>query len=328
MVNFSMRKEFNIAEEVESATERIAPHARRTYLQPSRFYSEKTGANVSFKCENFQHTGSFKVRGALNKILSLTDEDIARGVVTASTGNHGAAVAFALGIRGASGTVFVPTGASESKLANMKRLGARIEVFGEDSNESERKARVVAEESGVVYVSPYNDPLVVAGQGTVGKEILEQEPEIDAVFVSVGGGGLISGIGGYLKARKPDITVVGCSPENSNVMEESVRSGRVLELPSLPTLSDGTAGGVDLDSITFEMCRDQVDEWISVGEEEIRSSLREFIGAEHMLIEGSAAVAVASVSKVSERFAGKNVAVVLCGANIGTSVLKNVLVAD
>jgi threonine dehydratase len=316
-----MSSESNIRDKINQANTKIAPHIRRTVLARSPFYSSATGAEVFFKCENLQHTGSFKVRGALNKVLSLTDEEIARGVLTASTGNHGAAVAYALGIRGALGTVYVPNGASESKLANMKRLGAEIEFFGEDSNESEMKAREVAEETGAVYVSPYNDPLVVAGQGTVGKEIFEQEPEIDAVFVSVGGGGLVSGIGGYLNAMKPGITVIGCSPVNSKVMEESVHAGRVLDLPSLPTLSDGTAGGVDRDSITFEMCREYVDEWVSVSEDEIRECLLEFIDAEHMLIEGSAAVAIASLVKSRKSFEGKKVVVVLCGANIGASKL-------
>ena len=315
-------------EEIESAAERIAPHARRTYLQHSRFYSERTGANVFFKCENLQHTGSFKARGALNKILSLTEEEIGRGVVTASTGNHGAGVAYALGIRGAKGAVYVPNGASESKIATIKRLGAEVEFFGEDPSDSEKRAREVAEATGAVYVSAYNDPLVIAGQGTVGLEIFQQETGIDTVFASVGGGGLISGIGAYLKAMKPGTKIIGCSPENSKVMEESVRAGHVLEIPSLPTLSDGTAGGVDLDSITLDMCREYVDEWISVTEDEIRACLREFIDAEHMLIEGSAAVAIAAMLKVSERFERKNLAVVLCGANIGASVLRSVLATD
>lgn len=320
-----MRDVPDIKEETEFAAERIAPHIRRTYLQYSPYYSKRAGCDVHFKCENLQFTGSFKVRGALNKVLSLAEEELRNGVVTASTGNHGAAVAFALGIRGASGTVYVPNGASESKLENIRRLGAGIEYFGEDSNAAERKAREVAGRTGAVYVSPYNDPLVVAGQGTAGKEIAEQLPGLDAVFVSVGGGGLISGIGGYLKGIRPEITIVGCSPENSNVMEESVRAGRVLDLPSKPTLSDGTAGGVDEDTITFGMCREFVDEWVSVTEDEIRTGLLEFIDAEHMLVEGSAAVAIAGFLKTAGSYAKKNVVIVLCGANIGAKKLAEVV---
>ncbi|QQS43194.1 MAG: threonine/serine dehydratase [Acidobacteriota bacterium] len=318
----------SLNEEIKEAYSRVAPHVRRTCLEHSPYYSKKTGAEVFFKSENLQHTGSFKLRGALNKILSLSKEELARGIVTASTGNHGAAVAYALRIAGASGTVYVPEGASESKLANIRRLGAEIEVFGEDSNESERRARQVSEGSGAVYVSPYNDPLVVAGQGTVGLEMHEQLPDLEAVFVAVGGGGLISGAGGFLKSVSPGIRVVGCSPENSKVMEESVKAGRILELESFPTLSDGTAGGVDLDSITFEMCREFVDEWVSVSEDEIRASLVEFIDAEHRLIEGSAAVAIAAFLKTAENYREQKIGIVLCGGNIGTSVLKSVLAAD
>lgn len=318
----------SIEEEIKEAHSRIAPHVRRTYLEHSLYYSKMTGAEVFFKCENLQHTGSFKLRGALNKILSLSKNELDKGIVTASTGNHGAAVAYALRIAGASGTVYVPGNASESKLANIQKYGAEIEVFGTDSNESEKRARKVGEETGAVYVSPYNDPLVVAGQGTVGIEMHEQLPDLEAVFVSVGGGGLISGIGGYLKSVRPEVRIVGCSPENSRVMEESVRAGRLLELESLPTLSDGTAGGVDRDSITFEMCREFVDDWVSVTEDEIRESLVGFIDAEHQLIEGSAAVAIAAFLKTAEKYRGRKVAIVLCGGNIGTSVLGWVLATD
>ncbi|HUF05155.1 MAG TPA: threonine/serine dehydratase [Aridibacter sp.] len=313
---------------IREAHSRIAPHVRRTYLEHSPLYSKRTRAKVFFKFENLQHTGSFKLRGALNKILSLSKGELARGIVTASTGNHGAAVAYALAIAGATGTVFVPNGASESKLANIRRLGAAIEVFGEDSNEAERRAREVAEETGAVYVSPYNDPLVVAGQGTVGLEMYEQLSDLDAVFAAVGGGGLISGVGGFLKSVLPGIRVVGCSPENSKVMEESVKAGRVLELESLPTLSDGTGGGVDPDTITFRMCREFVDEWVSVNEDEIRVGLVEFIDSHHQLIEGSAAVAIAAFLKTAENYEGKRIGIVLCGGNIGTSVLTEVFATN
>ncbi len=322
-----MEKGIDLANEIERAAERIAPHSRTTYLQHSGHYSSKAGANVFFKCENLQVTGSFKVRGALNKILSLSASELDRGVVTASTGNHGAAVAYALGIREASGTVCVPNGASESKLANIRRLGASIEAFGEDSIEAESRAREIANETGAVWVSPYNDPLVIAGQGTVGHEIFGQLEEADAVFAAVGGGGLISGIGAFLKARRPEIEIIGCSPENSKVMQESVRAGRVLDLPSMPTLSDGSAGGVEAGSITLGLCSRYVGRWVSVTEDEIRESLVEFIDSEHQLIEGSAAVAIASYLKTSERYKGKNVVIVLCGGNIGASTIKG-LFAD
>ncbi len=319
----------NVAHEVEAAVHRIRPYLRRTYLEPSPYYSARTGANVWFKCENVQHTGSFKVRGAVNKVLWLSEEERARGVTTASTGNHGVAVAFALGQIGAHGIVFVPENANPAKVAMIEALGAEVRTVGHDCVESEVTARQYAADRGMTYISPYNDPQIVGGQGTIAAELIGQLDTIDAVFVSLGGGGLISGIAGYLKHTRPGVQVIGCSPENSKVMIESVRAGAILDLPSLPTLSDGTAGGVETGSITFDLCRATVDSYVTVTEEAIAASLREFIGAHHMLIEGSAAVATAaflqrSLQRASE-FAGKNVVIVLCGANISLETLREVL---
>jgi threonine dehydratase len=315
----------DVMHEVEAAVNRIRPYLRRTYLEPSPVYSARTGANVWFKCENLQHTGSFKARGAVNKVMWLSDAARARGVTTASTGNHGAAVAFALGQLDARGIVFVPTTADPAKVRMIEALGAEVRALGDDCVEAEAVARQYADEHGMTYISPYNDPQIVGGQGTIGAELAEQLNRIDAVFVSLGGGGLISGIAGYLKHARPGVQVIGCSPENSRVMIESVRAGAILDLPSLPTLSDGTAGGVEAGSITFDLCRELVDSYVTVTEGEIAASLRDFMGAHHMLIEGSAAVAIAAFVRRAEEFAGKNVVIVLCGANISLETLCEVL---
>lgn len=311
--------------QIEEAARRIRPYIRQTLLDQSIAYSQTVGANVHFKCENLQHTGSFKVRGALNKVLSLEKKSLERGIVTASTGNHGAATAFAMQQVGGQAMVFVPETAVDTKLQSIEQRGATIKKIGTDGLEAELAARAYAEQQDLVFVSPYNDTAVMAGQGSIGVELLRQLPELDAVFVSVGGGGLIGGIATYLKAAKPDVQIIGCSPENSNVMAESVRAGRLLDLPSLPTLSDGTAGGVEPDSVTFEPCRTLVDQYVDVSEEEIAASLRDFMNHQHMLIEGSAAVAIAGLLKMQPELAGMNVAVVLCGANISLSTLKAVL---
>jgi threonine dehydratase len=326
--------EINVPELVFSAEKRIRPYIRQTILERSPFYSMESEADVFFKCENLQHTGSFKVRGALSKILALSDREKVRGVITASTGNHGAAVAYSLKQVGASGIVFVPKIASESKVKAIQRLGADVQYFGMDSAETEVYARKYAREHGAAYIPPYNDPLVLGGQGTIGLELFRQLDQVDVVFVSVGGGGLIAGIAGYLKNISTKVKVFGCSPENSQVMVQSVRAGRILDLPSLPTLSDGTAGGIEDGSITFPLCRDLVDEYITVSEAEIGTNLRQFMTAQHMLIEGSAAVAIAGFQKVvkSEKqrgwLRGKNVVIVLCGANIGIDQLKEVLYSN
>lgn len=317
----------NIHAEVQKADQRINPHIRQTLLEKSIFYSQKFQANVFLKMENLQHTGSFKVRGAMNKILSLSDEELERGVVTASTGNHGAGVAFSLQKTGAKGIVFVSENASLSKVEAIKRLGAEVRYAGNDSVEAENYAREFANQNGLTYVSPYNDLQIIGGQGTIGVELINQLDEIDAVFVSIGGGGLISGIAGYLKSVKPNIQIIGSSPENSQVMIQSVKMGKLVgDLPSLPTLSDGTAGGIEDNAITFEFCQKLVDEFVTVSEEEIKNALLEFIDTHHFLIEGSAAVAIASYLKLQEKFIGKNVVIVLCGANIGVETLKKILI--
>jgi threonine dehydratase len=319
---------------VLAAEKRIRPYIRETILEPAPFYGAEMGAQVFFKCENLQHTGSFKVRGALSKILGLSREQRRQGVVTASTGNHGAAVAYSLKQVGASGIVFVPEIASPSKVQAIRRLGAQVRYFGSDSAETEVYARQYAQEFRGAYVPPYNDPQVMGGQGTIGLELSRQLDSVDAVFVSVGGGGLIAGIAGYLKSIFPRVRVFGCSPQNSQVMAESVQAGRILDLPSLPTLSDGTAGGIEAGSITFPLCHDLVDEWILVSECEIQENLRQFIATQHMLVEGSAAVAIAGFKKAAESrkmrdwLPGKNVVIVLCGANIGLAQLKQVLSSD
>jgi threonine dehydratase len=315
----------DIAREVALAEGRIRPYVRETPLEPSLALAGTSGAQVFLKCENLQHTGSFKVRGALNKVLSLSSADVARGVVTASTGNHGAAVAYALRQIGASGTVFVPNGASPTKLGAIERLGGRIRVHGQDSSDTEVFARAHAEQTGATYISPYNDVQVAAGQGTIGVELLRQLDSFDAVFVSVGGGGLIGGVAAHLKAAHPGARIIGCSPENSQVMIQSVKAGRLLDIPSLPTLSDGTAGGVEAGSITFPLVRDFVDEFSTVTEDEIARAMCTLMESHHMMIEGAAAVAIAAFEKQKAAWAGARVVVVLCGANISLATLKAVL---
>lgn len=315
----------HMVEEVLRAEQRIRPHIRQTILEHSLYLSRAGGANVFCKLENLQHTGSFKVRGAMNKLLALTRHELARGVVTASTGNHGMAVAYGLRELGASGIVFVTENASPSKVQAIERLGAEVRYHGQDCAATEAHARRYAARNHMTYVPPYNDRQVIGGQGTIGVELARELKRIDAVFVSVGGGGLISGVAAYLKSVRPEVRIIGCSPENSQVMIQSVSAGRILDLPSCATLSDGTAGGIEPGSITFDLCRELVDEYVTVTEEEIRQGLRLFMEAHHMLIEGAAAVAVASYLKTCGRWVDDNVVIVICGANISLETLREVL---
>lgn len=320
-----MHAAHSLAPLIGAARDRLRPYVRETPCDVSLALSARYGADVWLKGEHLQHTGSFKARGAAHKLLCLTSEAKAAGVVTASSGNHGAGTAWAGRTLGASVLVFVPHGASPTKVAMIRRYGADVQMHGTDGLDTELFARQVAVEHGKTYVSPYNDLEVIAGQGTVGLELAEQMGHVDAVIVAVGGGGLISGVAAYLKARLPNVQVIAALPELSPVMALSVRAGRIVEFASEPTLSDGTAGGVEADSITFELCRTLVDDWVLVSEAEIAQAMRDFIAEHHQLIEGSAGVALAALARKSTELGGQRVAVVLCGANVGIETLRRVL---
>lgn len=313
-----------LAQNIIAAEKRIRPYVKETPLEPSLVLGDGD-TQVFLKLENLQYTGSFKLRGATNKLLSLSDEDKTRGVVTASSGNHGAATAYAAGKLGIQVLVFVPEQASTTKIDAIIRLGAEVRLLGDDGVITERYARAYSVEKGMPYVSPYNDLDVVAGQGSIGVELVRQCPGLDAVFVAVGGGGLISGTAAALKNINPQVKVIACSPENSAVMIESLKAGEILDLASKPTLSDGTAGGVEENAVTFELCQNLVDDLVLVSEDEIKASLRSFVETQHLLIEGAAAVVLAAFQKTQAQYKGKKIALVICGANISLDDLKNVL---
>ena len=304
-----------------AAEKRVRDHVRITPVESSQIL----GDDVYLKFENHQRTGSFKVRGAFNKMLVLPEADRARGVVAASTGNHGQAVACAARELGARATIFAPEHAETSKLKAIERYGASITRHGEDCVVAEVAARAFAAQEGLSYISPYNDPDVVAGQATMGVELAQQLEDIDAIFIALGGGGLLGGVGGYLKALGHPIEVVACSPAHSCVMHDSIEAGRILDQPSQPTLSDGTAGGVEADTITFEICREVVDHRVLVSEEEIAAAMRLLIEEHHTMVEGAAGVALAGFLAMREQFTSRKSVVVLCGANASADVLRRVL---
>jgi threonine dehydratase len=313
----------NLQRTIIEAEKRIRPYLRETPLEYSYAFSKMTGCEVHLKLENIQITGSFKARGALNKILSLKSST--GKIVTASTGNHGLGVANALAVVKRDGTIYLPHGASAAKIEAIKMRGVPVEFYGQNCEETERYVRDMAEKSGQIYVSPYNDIDVMAGQGSIGVELIRQLPSLDIVFVSVGGGGLIGGIATYLKAVNPNIEVVGCLPENAPVMYECIKAGRIIDVPEKPTLSDATAGGIEAGSITFDICRQFVDNYILVTEKEIETSMKLVLKHHHLIVEGSAGVAVAALIKHKDRFNGKNAAVLICGGNVSEPVLKHIV---
>ena len=306
------------------ADQRVRPLVRETPLEFSSLLSTEDH-RVFLKLENFQQTGSFKIRGATNKLLSLSREETARGVVAASSGNHGAATAWAAGQLGLRAVIYVPEDASPAKIEAIRGHGAEIRIEGEDCVLTEGLARDFAAAEGMAYVSPYNDERVVEGQATLGVELGRQLDTIDHVFIALGGGGLSSGVAAYLKSVHPEVNFVACSAENAAVMHHSVAAGEILDLPSYPTLSDGTAGGVEEGSITFDLCSRLLDDFVLVDEEEIAEAMRLLIGRHHMLVEGAAGAAVAAFHKMSSTLAPGNVVIVICGANIALSKLQEVL---
>ena len=307
------------------AAARISGNIVRTDLARSEIFSEALAANVFFKLENLQTTGSFKLRGATNRLMTLTEAQRAKGCVAASSGNHGAAVACAMQRLGASGVIFVPEQTSDAKTDKIRSYDGDVRYFGTDGLDTEQHAREYAENSGMLYLSPYNDEQVIAGQGSCGVEILEQLPDVDAVFVAVGGGGLIGGVGSVLKAHKPSIRIYGCQPAASAVMAHSVEAGELLDLPSDPTLSDGTAGGIEAGAISFALNQAVVDEWVLVDEDEIADAMRLYMETEGQTIEGAAGVAIAAMLAKAEAIKDQNVATIICGGNISEETLARVI---
>lgn len=300
-----------------AAERRIRSHVLETPLQHSPALGEATGARVFLKLENRQETGAFKLRGAANKLLSLSGEAAQRGIVTASTGNHALAVA-TMGARlGIPVEIFVSQSIHPHKRRKIEALKARVTTVAGDHLAAELAARREADRSGRPYVSPYNDPDVIAGQGTVAVEILRQlggEP-LDAIFVAVGGGGLIGGIGAHLKQVSPQTQVVGCWPENSPALHECLRAGAIIDVPERPTWSTSTAGGVEPGAVTFDLCRRVIDRQVLVTEHEIVDAARRLHREDGILVEGAAAVAVAAFLKTADDYRGKTVALLLCGGN-------------
>lgn len=301
---------------IQEAHQALRPQVRVTPLEYSPLLSQHSGCEIYLKCEHLQHTGSFKFRGASNKLRLLTDEQRQRGVITASTGNHGQAMALAGKLAGVKATIYAPEQAAAIKLEVIRALGGEVELIPGDALNAELAADSAAQQQGKIYISPYNDRQIIAGQGTCGMEMIEQQPDLDAVFVAVGGGGLISGIATVLKKLSDKTQIIGCWPANATSMYTSLENGQIQEVAEQETLSDGTAGGVEPGAITFALCQQLIDQKVLVSEQEIKDAMRLIARTDRWMIEGAAGVALAAALKQAPLWQGKKVAVVLCGKNI------------
>lgn len=301
---------------IKEAHQVLRPQVRVTPLEYSPLLSQHSDCEIYLKCEHLQHTGSFKFRGASNKLRLLTDEQRQQGVITASTGNHGQAMALAGKLAGVKATIYAPEQAAAIKLEAIRALGGEVELIPGDALNAELAADSAAQQQGKIYISPYNDEQIIAGQGTCGMEMVEQQPNLDAVFVAVGGGGLISGIATVLKKLSDKTQIIGCWPANATSMYTSLENGQIQEVAEQETLSDGTAGGVEPGAITFALCQQLIDQKVLVSEQEIKDAMRLIARTDRWMIEGAAGVALAAALKLAPHWQGKKVAVVLCGKNI------------
>jgi threonine dehydratase len=289
------------------------------------YLSKLASADVYLKLDLVQKTSSFKFRGAVSKIMSLTEAELKQGLVTASTGNFALAVGEAAKLRACELTIYVAENIAPARLQIMKDHGYDVKLYGQDGWAPEKRARAVAKQEGKLYISPYNDPVVVGGQGTCALEITRQLPDVQAAFFAVGGGGLCSGGGGWLKSFNPDIEVIGVSPERSPVMYESVKANKMLEMETFQTLADTCAGGVDLDTITLALLQKYTNEITLLTEEEIANAIRILFEHHRLVVEGSGALSIGGFLKMKDAFKGKKVVLTVCGRNIDLDLFKQII---
>lgn len=303
--------------DVYRARRTIAPYVRRTPLARSASLSEKTGAEVRLKLECLQDTGAFKLRGATNRLMHLSDAERARGVIAVSTGNHGRGVSAAAHRLGIRAVICMSDLVPDNKVQAIRDLGADVRIVGNSQDDAEVEARRLVDEEGLVWVSPFDDPFVIAGQGTIGLELLEDMPDIDTAIVPLSGGGLIGGIALALKSATRDIRVIGVTMENGAAMYESQRAGKPVPVDEEPSLADCLTGSLGLENhYTFDLVRDHVDDMLLVSEEQIADAVRHAYRQERLIVEGGASVGIAALLNGLAGDIGTKVAVVISGGNI------------
>jgi len=308
--------------EIDDAGQRIRAHLSPTPLVRAEHFSRKLGANIFFKLETLQPTHSFKVRGAFNALMQLSEEQRERGVVTASGGNHGLAVAHAAHSLAIPASIYLPESATEAKLSAIRPLKAEIVIHGTAWDDANTLAMRIARETGRVYIHPFDNNAVMAGQGTIVPELLQQMPAPDLIVVSIGGGGLISGIISATRHYSPASRVVGVETEGADSMFQSWKAGRIVELPEITSIAE-TLGARKTQPAQFEIVSRHVYDLVTVSDDSTMQALREILETEKLLTEPAAACSVAALieGKIAVE-ADQNIVVILCGANIGLDKLR------
>lgn len=311
--------------DVRAARERITGKTHVTPTMPATRLGDRVGVQLLLKCENFQKTGSFKARGALNKVSQLDDETRKRGVITFSAGNHAQSLAWASRAAGVDAMVVMPAAASQTKVDASRGYGAEVVLHGANGLEALEMARRLERERGLTFVHPFDDELVAAGQGTAALKLLEQAPDVDTVVVPIGGGGLIAGMLVALKESKPSIRVYGVEPRGAAAMRRSLDAGHAVQLESVSTIADGLAAPM-AGEINFEIVRRYVDDVVLIDDDAIAEAVRDLLGSAKLLAETAGAAATAAVlTRAVPLRSGERVAAIVSGGNIDAARLAKML---
>ncbi|RUW56240.1 hydroxyectoine utilization dehydratase EutB [Mesorhizobium sp. M8A.F.Ca.ET.181.01.1.1] len=314
--------------DIRGARERIAGKVERTSIVLSASLSERLGVPVHLKLEHRQTTGSFKLRGASNAVASLDAEEKARGVVAASTGNHGRALAHAAKLEGMRAVICMSRLVPKNKLDEIRRLGAEVRIVGNSQDDAQKEVERLAAEEGLVMLPPFDHPAIIAGQGTLGLEMIEQVPDAALVLVQLSGGGLASGIAAAIKGVSPGTKIIGVSMARGAAMKASLDAGHPVLVEELPTLADSLGGGIGLDNrLTFAMCRDLLDDVVLLSEDEIAAGIRHAYELEREIVEGAGAVGIAALLAGKAKAEGPVVAL-LSGRNIDMELHRKIVCGE
>ncbi|UVC09892.1 hydroxyectoine utilization dehydratase EutB [Rhizobium sp. TH2] len=312
-------------DDIRAAAARVSGHVLRTPMAQSASLSALCGVPVHLKLESHQRTGAFKLRGATNAMLTLSADQRKHGVVAASTGNHGRALAYAARSVGSKATICMSSLVPQNKVDEVRRLGAEVRISGRSQDEAQIEVdRLVAEE-GLIMVPPFDNAAVIAGQGTIGLELVEDLPDLEMVLVQVSGGGLASGIAAAVKALKPGVKIIGLTMDRGAAMKLSIAAGRPVEVEEYPSLADSLGGGIGLDNkLTFSMCQTLLDDIILVTEAEIAAGIRHAYEQEREVLEGAGAIGIAALVAGNARLSGPT-AVILSGRNIDMRLHRHII---
>ena len=310
--------------DILQARKRIAPYVLRTPLHRYASLSKLLGFEAYVKHENFQPTGSFKVRGGINIVSQLSPKEKKRGVITASTGNHGQSIAYAARLFGVEAVICVSENANPDKVEAISSFGAEIVAMGRDFEDARLNAERLAEEKGYRYIHSGNEPHLIASVGTIGLEIIEDLPDIDAVIVPVGGGSGVAGISTVFRAAAPQAKVIAVQAEKAPSVYLSWKKGEIVPTESADTMADGLATRRAFE-LPLEIMRDQIDDFILVSEDEIRDAIRLYVEKAHTIAEGAGAASLAAGYKIRDRLQGEKVAMVLSGGNLTADMLRSIL---